>query len=114
MGCSDVKDWKECLTAEDQVIVAELLDRVKKHKCAYLCADDVKVAQLWCALLEMKKEFEHMKENCEKTQVPFKAIAEIGEVEKRKTIEQLVKELIKPEPDQEVATQKLVNSLMKF
>jgi hypothetical protein len=114
MGCNDIKDWKECLTAEDQAMLAEIFEITKKHKCAYLCADDVKVAQLWCALLEMKKEFNKLKEDCERTQLPFKAIAEIGEVEKRKTIEQLVRELIKPEPDQENATQKLVDSLMKF
>lgn len=114
MGCNDIKDWKECLSAEDQAKLAEIFELTKKHKCSYLCADDVKIAQLWCALLEMKKEFDELKENCEKTQLPFRAIAELGEVEKRKTIEQLVKEIVKPEPEQEQTTQKLVDSLMKF
>lgn len=114
MGCKDIKDWKECLSAEDQAVLAEIFETTKKHKCAYVCADDIKVAQLWCALLEMKKEFNQLKENCEKTQMPFKAIAEIGEAEKRKTIEQLIREIVKPEPGQEEATQKLINSLMKF
>jgi len=109
-----VKDWKECLSPEDQSKLAEIFEMAKKQKCAYLCADDVKVAQLWCALLEMKKELDQLKETCEKTQLPFKAIVEIGEIEKRKTIEELVKEIIKPEAGQEEATQKLVESLMKF
>jgi hypothetical protein len=114
MSCDEVKDWKECLTAEDQRILAEIFETTKKHKCSYMCADDVKIAQLWCDLLEMKKENDKLKETVEKVQLPFKAIAEIGEAEKRKTIERLLVEILKPEPEHEEATQKLVNSLMKF
>ena len=114
MSCKDIKDWKECLSPEDQVILAEMFETTKKNKCAYMCADDVKVAQLWCAILEMKKEFNKIKEATERTQLPFKAIAEIGEIQKRKTIDQLIREIIKPEPSQEEVTKKLVESLMKF
>jgi hypothetical protein len=107
-------DWKYCLADEDKEVLASIFEAAKRHKCAYCCADDVSTAQLWCALLEMKKEFNQLKEDSEKVQLPFRAIAEIGEIQKRKTIEQLIKQMIKPEPDQEDATQKLVNSLMKF
>jgi len=107
-------DWKELLSEEDQQILAEIFEKTKSKKCAYCQADDVKVAQLWCALIEMKKELNESKEMISRVEQPFKAIVEMGEIEKRKTVERLVREMIKPEPDQEEATQKLVNSLMKF
>ncbi|MFH7882483.1 MAG: hypothetical protein QW140_02070 [Candidatus Aenigmatarchaeota archaeon] len=109
------KDWKECLSPEAQKIISELFEETKKHKCAYMNADDVKIAQLWCALIEIKKQFDEISKNIKKLEEPFKAIVEIGEAEKRKTIEKVVEELIKPESEEEKeATKKLVESLMKF
>jgi hypothetical protein len=107
-------DWKECLAQEDQELLCEILKSSNKHRCAYMAAEDVKVAQLWCALMEFKKEFNYLKEICERTQTPFKAITEIGDKEKQKTIERIIKSIIRPETDQEEIIQKLVNSLMKF
>ena len=77
-------------------------------------ADDVKVAQIWTALIEMKKELDESKELIERLKEPFKSIVAMGEIEKRKAIERMVKEIIKPEVEQEEATQKLIDSLMKF
>lgn len=114
MVFEEEKDWKECLNDEDQQVLAEIFEIARKHKCAYCQADDVKVAQLWCALMEMKKEMNEMGRKLSTVQEPFRSIAEMGEKEKRKTIERMVREMIKPEPDQEDATQKLVDSLMKF
>ena len=114
MNCEDEKDWKDLLAEDAQQVLAELIDRAKKHKCAYSQAEDVKTAQLWCALVELKKEFDVIEATHEKIVEPFKAIAEVGDVEKRRAIERIVRELVRPEPEQEVATQKLVDSLMKF
>ena len=107
-------DWKDCLADEDKEVLASVFEAAKRHRCAYCSADDVKVAQVWCALLEMKRELNQLKADSEKIQLPFRAIAEIGEIQKRKTIEQLIRQIIKPDMDQEDAAQKLVNSLMKF
>jgi len=107
-------DWKECLSEEDQAVLAELFDITKRHKCAYCSAEDVKVAQLWCALMEFRKDFSELKKSVEKLTSPFEAIVEMGEVEKRKTIDRLVREMLRPEPDKEEQTRKLVDSLMKF
>ncbi len=107
-------DWKECLSEDDQQVLAELFDKAKKYKCAYCQAEDVKVAQLWCALLEVTKELNATKEAAGRLAEPFRAIVEMGEVEKRKAVERLVRDMIKPEPDQEQAAQRLVDSLMKF
>ena len=102
------------MSEEDQAVLAELFDVTKKHKCAYCSAEDVKVAQLWTALLEMRKDMNEMKQSVEQTSGPFKAIVELGEVEKRKTIDRLVRDMLKPEPDKEEQTKKIVDSLMKF
>ena len=114
MDCNEIKDWKELLTESDQEILAQLLDSTKNHKCAFMHGEDVKVAQLWCALVEMKKEMNRLGELVTKVEEPFLAMVEMGEVEKRKTIDRMVRDLLKPEPDQEEATRKLVDSLMKF
>ncbi|MEM7825689.1 MAG: hypothetical protein QW412_02425 [Candidatus Aenigmatarchaeota archaeon] len=109
------EDWKNFLSEDAKEALAKLLDLTKKHRAAYLQAEDVKVAQLWCALVELKKQFAEFTEVVKKIEEPFKAIVAIGEAEKRKTIERLVTEIIKPEEEAEKeATQKLVESLMRF
>jgi D-serine deaminase-like pyridoxal phosphate-dependent protein len=109
------KDWKECLSEEDKKVLEELIATTKRHRCAYLQADDVKVAQLWCALVEMRKELDNTKKLLGKIEEPFRAIVEVGEAEKRKAIEKIVSEIVKPtDKETEEATRKLVESLMKF
>ena len=108
------KDWKECLSEEDQAVLAEIFDITKKHKCSYCSAEDVKIAQLWCALMEARKEVKELKDSVQRLTTPFQAVVEMGEVEKRKTIDRLVREMLRPEPDKEEQTRKLVDSLMKF
>lgn len=110
----DNGDWKENLDERSRVILAELLEKTKKHHSAYMEADDVKIAQLWSALVEMKMELDENKELIEKLKGPFKSIVALGEIEKRKAIERMVKDIIKPDVEQEEATQKLIDSLMKF
>lgn len=109
------EDWKDNLNEEDKQILSSILDSTKKHRYAYESASDVKISQLWTALIELKKELNKTNELLGKVQEPWKAIVAIGEEEKRKTVEKLVQEIIKPvdETTQE-ATQKLVESLMKF
>ncbi len=115
MLCDKKGDWKDNLTDEAQEILAGLLESTRKHKCAYCSADDVKTAQLWSALIEIKKELDETNSLLRKVEAPFRTIIEIGNEEKKKTIEKLVTDMIKPadETTQE-ATKKLVESLMKF
>lgn len=108
------KDWKDYLDEESKAVLAEIFEKSKKYQGAYLEAEDVKVAQLWAALLELSKELKKMKEAVDILKEPFKSISEVGEAEKRKTIERLVRDILKPEIEHEEATQKLVDSLMKF
>jgi methionine synthase II (cobalamin-independent) len=109
------EDWKELLTEDAQQILSDLLNKAKIHKCAYMQSDDVKIAQIWAALIELKKELDTVKDVHEKITEPFKAIVAIGEEEKKKTIERIIREMTKPAtPEDEEATKKLVESLMKF
>jgi len=108
-------NWKEFLNEDAKNILANIFETTKKHRCAYMQAEDVKHAQLWCALIELKKDVAGMTELLSKIEAPFKAIVAIGEAEKRKAIEKFVTEIVRPEEDEEKkATQKLVESLMKF
>ncbi|MBI2075626.1 MAG: hypothetical protein HYT72_00065 [Candidatus Aenigmarchaeota archaeon] len=53
---SPSKDWKQYLTADDEKRMNEVLNKIAKHKGAYRSADDIKISQLWCAVLELAKE----------------------------------------------------------
>jgi len=109
------EDWKDLLSEDAKKTLAELLDKTKQHRGAYTQADDVKIAQLWTALVELRKEMAEFTDVVKRIEEPFKAIVAIGEAEKRKAIERLVVEIVKPEEEaQREATQKLVDSLMKF
>ena len=110
-----VEDWKELLTDEAQQALAELFHDAKRHKGAYIQADDVKVAQVWAALIEMKAEMNAIKSMLEKLTAPFTSVVDVGDAEKRKAIERVAREIIKPtEAEHEEAAKKLVDSLMKF
>ena len=56
MLIKSTKDWKQFLAPEDEEKLNQLLKIVGKYRSAYRTADDVKVAQLWAALLDLKKE----------------------------------------------------------
>lgn len=93
----------------------ELIERASKFRYAYSQADDVRIAQLWVALAEISKDLKEIKEKLGKVEEPFKAIIEIGEEEKRKAIQRIVEEIIKPaDKETQEVTRKLVDTLMKF
>jgi hypothetical protein len=109
------RDWKDLLSRDAQQILAEVFEKTKDHKGAYLAADDVKVAQVWCAVIELTKECAKIKEQLAMLSGPFKGIVEVGEIEKKRAVERIVRDIIKPMDEQsEEATRKLVESLMKF
>lgn len=109
------KDWKEFLGPSDQEILAELLEGTKVHRAAYTQAEDVKVAQLWCAITELTKQLKDMESKIEKMEKLFKGIVGLAEVEKRKALEERVAEMFKVKKDEErEATRRIVDALMEF
>lgn len=108
------QDWKDFLSEEAKKELEEILNVAKKHRPAYMQADDTRIAQIWSFLIEMRKEMKELKDIVEKTSLPFKTIIEIGEAAKRKTIERIITEIVKPSEEEKTAVQRLVDSLMKF
>jgi len=110
-----MKDWKNLLDDKTREELKELIERASKFRYAYSQADDVRIAQLWVALAEISKDLKEIKEKLGKVEEPFKAIIEIGEEEKRKAIQRIVEEIIKPaDKETQEVTRKLVDTLMKF
>lgn len=115
MAGKEGEDWKDYLAPDAKKLLADALASAKMHKGAYMQADDVKVAQLWCAIVELKKQLDSMQRVQMNLEEPFKAIVEVGEAEKKKAIERMLREIVRPtDLPTEQATQKLVESLMKF
>ncbi len=110
------EDWKTNIDdPEDKMILLDLLNSTKRHRYAYMNAEDVKIAQLWTALIELKKEISKTNELLGQLKNPWNAIVQVGDNEKKKTIKSLVEEIIKPvDQTTQEATNKLVESLMNF
>ncbi len=110
-----MEDWKNLLDEKTKEELKELIERAAKHRYAYSQADDVRISQIWVALAEISKDLKEIKEKLGKIEEPFKAIIEIGEEEKRKTIQRIVEEIIRPaDKETQEITKKLVDTLMKF
>src|SRR3989338_3794687 len=60
------RNWKKRLSSEDESKLNDLIERSSVHRSAYLVAEDVEIAQLWCALVEMKKETSGIRERISK------------------------------------------------
>lgn len=109
------EDWKNYLSDESKQVLEELFNSTRKHRGAYSQSDNIKIAQIWSALIEIKKELEEVKEHLGKVEKPWEAIISIGEAEKERVIEKFVADITKPtDEDTQDATKKLVDSLMKF
>lgn len=88
-------DWKQLLATEDEARLNDLLKRTAKYRSAYKNAHDVKTAQLWTALLEMRKE----------------NLALVNRLKKLEFVFEGVKDRIR---QQESAERELLESLEKF
>ena len=109
------KDWKELLCGNAQVELAELIERAKQHSCAYMQAEDVKVAQVWCALTELSRQIKAMEERVEKSEVALKGIAEMGELAKRQALRDKVQGLLQAKSkDEKEQVERIVDVLMEF
>jgi predicted transcriptional regulator len=68
------KDWKQYLNPEDEDKLNQFLKIVAKYRSAYRTADDVKVAQLWSAMFELRKENEALQRRLNDLEDIFEAI----------------------------------------
>jgi len=92
-----------------------LIERAKKHRAAYMQADDVKVAQVWSALTEVSKQIKKIEERLARIEDLARGFKEIGEVAKREAIKERVSDVFKPKTSKEREhVEKIVESLMEF
>jgi len=49
-------DWKQFLSLEDEERLNDFLRKISKYRGAYKNASEVKGAQMWSAILELRKE----------------------------------------------------------
>lgn len=106
------KDWKDLLREDAKILLSEIFEDTKKHRGAYSYAKDIKHAQLWCAIIEIKRELKKLDERIKKLEDTLGPILSVTEEEKRKTIEKLVEEFIPSKEKEE--KEKIVESLMKL
>jgi len=52
------KNWKRFLSVDNEIVLNEILEATAKHRGAYKNADDVKIAQLWCGMIETGKKID--------------------------------------------------------
>lgn len=111
----EIEDWKELLSEEAQIELAELIEKAKKHRSAYMQADDVKVAQVWSALTEVSGQLKEIEERIGRIEAIAKGFSELGEVAKKETLKERVGDIFKPKTSRErEQVEKIVDSLMKF
>jgi hypothetical protein len=68
------KDWKQYLTVEDETKLNDFIKKVLKYRGAYKNAQDIKSSQLWCAVLELRKENLLLKEKVKEFEDMFEAM----------------------------------------
>ena len=84
-------DWKENLSVEAEQELNELLESIRKHKCAYRAAENVQVAQVWCGLVEMKRTMNKLEDRLQYIEKVLRGMFTTHDEEKDKLIKSLVK-----------------------
>lgn len=111
----EVEDWKEVMSEEAQIELAELIEKAKKHRAAYMQADDVKVAQVWSALTEVSSQLKEIDDRMARIETIMEGFSELGEVAKEEALKERVGDIFKPKTSRErEQVEKIVDSLMKF
>jgi hypothetical protein len=111
----DEKDWKELMCEKSQVELAELIEKAKKHRCAYMQADDVKVAQLWAALTEVSRQLKDVECRLARMECIARGFTEMAEITKKEAVRERISDIFKPKTSKERETvDKVVDSLMEF
>ena len=84
-------DWKENLCIEAEQELNELLESVKSHRCAYKDADNVQIAQMWCALVETKRTINKLDQRLKYVETVFGGLFKVREEEREKLVKSLLK-----------------------
>lgn len=85
------EDWKESLSIEAEQELNQILEAVKKHRCAYKEAENVQVAQLWCGLIEIKRIIGKLDERLSYIETVLNGLFKTRDEEKDKLVKSLMK-----------------------
>lgn len=87
-------DWKQFLSQEDEENLNDVIRRVQKHRHAYRSSKELKLAQLWTAILELYKDNAKLRKKLERMNYIFDGMTD--RVKKlQKEDEELLKSLEK-------------------
>lgn len=69
-------DWKQFLSQEDEDRLNEILKRVQNYRSAYRSSKDIKIAQLWAAVLELHKDNVRLQKKLNRVEYIFDGVTE--------------------------------------
>ncbi|MCD6274492.1 MAG: hypothetical protein J7J15_00480 [Candidatus Aenigmarchaeota archaeon] len=84
-------DWKECLSIEAEHELNQILEAVKRHRCAYKDAENVQIAQLWCGLIEIKKMINKLNDRLGYVETVLNGLFKTRDEERDKLVKSLMK-----------------------
>ena len=85
------KNWKGFLSLSDEEEMNRILERTAKYRPAYKNAEDVKMAQLWCALLEMRKDTLNLNKRLERIEFILQGMFDREEKKRQELLDSLRK-----------------------
>lgn len=83
------KDWKKYLSPKDESVLNEILEITEKHRGAYKNADDIKIAKLWCAVIELRKQIMAVENRVRRVEHILGGMISRAEEEKRRLLKSL-------------------------
>ncbi len=76
------KNWKKYLSIEDEQLINKIIQETAKYRAAYKNADEVKIAQLWCALIDFEKKLQKIDARLKRIEFIFEGLAKRIEEDK--------------------------------
>jgi len=107
-------DWTHFLAPDAAVILRSVLESAYRHRQAYFKADDIKNAQLWSAITELKREMVEINRKLDRLTPQERESFRLGLSDGSEAME-TIKNALKPTvEDTREAKDALIESLMKF
>jgi len=83
------KNWKKYLSIDDEQLINKIIQDTAKYRPAYKNAEEVKIAQLWCALIDFEKKLQKIDARLKRIEFIFDGIAKRIEEEKDSLLKSL-------------------------
>jgi hypothetical protein len=107
-------DWTAFLSPDATILLRSVLEAAYKHRQAYFKADDIKNAQLWSAILEIKREIDEINKRLDKMSPQEKETFRFSLSDGGEAMEKIKSALRPGLEDTREAKDALIESLMKF